>query len=146
MLEDSYLPRKIVTAVDGSPESLTAAKYSIGLAKSMGALVVGLHVIHLPEYVSDETKKRVREELGLRGEIALDTINNSAKEAGLGFSRKVLDTTGSVVDAICNFAAQEGAEMIVLGTRGTGGVAKLMLGSVAVGVARSARCPVLVVR
>jgi universal stress protein family protein len=47
---------------------------------------------------------------------------------------------------ICELAARSGVGLIVMGTRGAGGVANLMLGNVATGVAREARCPVLVVR
>ena len=41
--------------------------------------------------------------------------------------------------------ASEGADMIVLGTRGTGGFARLMIGTVTSQVAHHARCPILIV-
>ena len=140
------LPSVVVVAVDGSIEALSAARYTITLAKTARARVVALHVIHLPEYVSDETKSRLRSELGQVGERALSEVEAEAKREGVEIRKQTIDTSESVVDAICGFAATEGAGMVVLGTRGTGGVAKLLLGSVAVGVARSAKCPVLVVR
>jgi nucleotide-binding universal stress UspA family protein len=58
----------------------------------------------------------------------------------------MLTTTKSVVSTICDFAANNGVELIVMGDRGTGSVANLMLGNVATGVVREAHCPVLVVR
>lgn len=139
-------PMKIVTAVDGSEESTKAALFSVSLAKSSGAALIGLHVMHLPEYVSDDAIKRMRSELSAKGDAALKDAKSVAESQSISMSTKLLETTSSVVDAICNFASAEGADLIVLGTRGTGGMAKLMLGSVAVGVARSARCPVLVAR
>ena len=140
------LPKKILVAVDGSEESARATELSISLAKATHADLLGLHIIHLPEYVSDETRTRMRDELAVKGEASLQGMVRIATAEGLKLTTRVLDTTDSVVNAICEFASGEGAELVVLGTRGTGGVAKLMLGSVAIGVARSAKCPVLVVR
>ena len=146
MPEQVSLPRKIVATVDGSVESMAAAAFAIELSRSLGAQLVALHVIHLPEYVSDDVRTRVRDELRAKGQVALDAARESARAKGIEMSAEVIDTTSSVVDAICDFASMQKGDMIILGTRGEGGVAKLMLGSVAAGVARSARCPVLVVR
>ena len=43
-------------------------------------------------------------------------------------------------------AAEGGAEVIVMGTRGLGPIGRLLLGSTSQGVVRAARCPVLTVR
>ncbi len=139
------LPQKIVAAVDGSDESLAAALYAIQLAKAIGATIVTLYVIQLPEYISDGVRARLRDELRTKGQDVLDKVKKESK-ARVSVSGKLFETTSSVVDAICEFASAEKADVIILGTRGLGGVSKLMLGSVAVGVARSAGCPVLVVR
>lgn len=108
--------------------------------------MVALHVIQLPEYLSGDVLSRLQEELNSRGKSALYAVQEAAKETGVSVAGRILETTGSVVSAICDFAQAEEAEMIIMGTKGTGGVARLLLGSVAEGVARSARCPVLVVR
>ena len=135
-----------MVAIDGSEESLAAARCTIEIAKMANAEVMALHVIHLPEYVSDEVNSRLKEELNARGQLALAKVRQSAQGKGVVLLERTMSTTKSVVDTICECAASEGAGMIVLGTRGVGGVAKLMLGSVAAGVVRSASCPVLVVR
>ena len=140
------LARRILTAVDGSEESLRAARYAMELAELTGASVVAIHVILLPQKVSDAVQKRLKEDLASRGERALDGARQTAKDRGVGLEVKTLETNTSVVAAICETASDEKADLIVLGTRGTGGVAKLMLGSVAGGVANNARCPVLVIR
>ena len=140
------MPKIIVAAVDGSEESLRAAHYAITMAKLTGAGVIALHVILLPQYIPEDVQKRLKEELTARGESAFGDVQKAADAAGVEIHRTVVDTTGSVVNAICESASKNSAGMIVVGTRGTGGVAKLMLGSVAAGVTRTASCPVLVVK
>jgi nucleotide-binding universal stress UspA family protein len=140
------LPRKIIASVDGSLESFTAARYSIELARMMNAEIVALHVVQLPEYISEDVRKRLKDELIAKGETALIPVEQAAQASGVHLSVNILSTASSVVDAICEFARTQSAGMIIMGTRGMGGVAKLMLGSVAAGVVRAAPCPVLVVR
>jgi nucleotide-binding universal stress UspA family protein len=50
------------------------------------------------------------------------------------------------VAALVNYADQERADLIVIGTKGRSGISKMLLGSVASGVVTYAPCPVLVVR
>jgi nucleotide-binding universal stress UspA family protein len=52
----------------------------------------------------------------------------------------------SIEAAIVNFAEEEKADLIVVGTRGRTGFSKQLLGSVASGVVTYAHCPVLVVK
>lgn len=53
---------------------------------------------------------------------------------------------GPPVVAIIGAAREWGADLVVIGTHGRGGIARLALGSVAEGVVRAAPCPVLVIR
>jgi nucleotide-binding universal stress UspA family protein len=59
---------------------------------------------------------------------------------------KIVETDRSVSKSIVDLAAKENADLIVLGTQGTSGYGRLMLGSTAAGVVSSANCPVLAVR
>ena len=140
------MPEKILIAVDASDESLRAAEYAIAMAARLEAELSALHVVVIPEYVSADVRHRLEGELKLRGESALRRAREAAQAKAVPLHEQILTTTKSVVAAICTAAAHEGAGLIVLGTRGEGGVAKLMLGSVAAGVVREAPCPVLVVR
>jgi nucleotide-binding universal stress UspA family protein len=54
--------------------------------------------------------------------------------------------SGSVVEAIVEYATEEKAQLIVMGTRGMTGFKKMLLGSVSNGVVNHAPCAVLVVR
>jgi nucleotide-binding universal stress UspA family protein len=140
------LPKRILTAVDGSSESLKAARYAIELAKVTGGSVVAINIILLPQYVPDDVLKKMKQDLMSKGESTLEEARRLAGDQGVSLEGKTLETTSSVVGTICDSASRENADLIVIGTRGSGGVAKLMLGSVAGGVVKSAHCAVLVIR
>ena len=61
--------------------------------------------------------------------------------AGLTCTGKVL--TGDVVDGIIEYALDEKADLMVIGTHGTKGLEKILLGSVAERLVKKAHCPVL---
>lgn len=141
------MPKKILVAVEGSPPSLKAAEYALELASLTGSAVIMLHVILLPQYIDEQTKSRLRQELTARGEKVLDQTSNMKRRGDVIFIRRILETNTSVALTICNFSEREGADLIILGDRTEASpVARLMLGSVATGVANNASCPVLVVR
>jgi len=135
-----------MVAVDGSGRSLRTAQRAIEYAKLINGSVVVIHVVQLPEYVSVETQKRMSQELAARAEEAFESARKFASESGVHVESKSLETTGSVVDAICESASAERIDLLVVGTRSTRDVTKLMLGSVAQGVIVNAKCDVLVVR
>jgi nucleotide-binding universal stress UspA family protein len=58
----------------------------------------------------------------------------------------VCDAFGLVDSAILDVARSEGADLIALATRGSGGVTRLMMGSVATSIVQRATLPLLVVR
>lgn len=53
---------------------------------------------------------------------------------------------GDTADEVLKFAADESVDVIVMGTHGRGGLARLVMGSVAEQVLRRAGCPVLTVK
>ena len=69
-----------------------------------------------------------------------------ATARGEGLAAKALLRTGVPHEAIVEAAREEGADLVVIGTHGRGGVDRLLLGSVADRVIRLASCPVLAVR
>ncbi len=136
-----------MVAIEGSQPSLDAAGYAIELAALTKAKLVFLHVVLLPQYITEEMRKRVGDELSARGKKILDEARDLARQGGVSPEGTVLETTTSIVTTICDFAERESADLIVLGTRtGTSAISKVMLGSVASGVTNNAHCPVFVVR
>ncbi len=56
------LPQKILVAVDGLERSMKAATYAVRFAGLMHADLVGIYVILLPPYASEETLAKLRKE------------------------------------------------------------------------------------
>ena len=136
-------PKKILVATDGSEPSLKAVAYAAKLAALSGSEIVALFVILIPQYTSQKTVESLTKELSSKS----DEIMQQAKKASnLKLETEVIETDRSIVEAIVEFALKSNIDLIVLGTRGSAGIAKLMLGSVAAGVVNSAHCPVLAVR
>jgi nucleotide-binding universal stress UspA family protein len=140
------LPRKIIVAVDGSELAFKAVGYAAQLSRLTKSELVSLHVILLPSYATPKTLEILRKDLSSKADDILSKVNAAAEARGVRIVRKVVETNRSVVMAIVEFAEQKKADLIILGTRGTSGVPKLMLGSVAAGVVSFAHCPVLAVR
>ena len=142
----------IIVGTDGSPGSLTAVGEAATLGKVTGAHVVvvhayeapglstGLRFASVPPNVLDEANERHRtatEEL-LTGEWT-----EPLRTAGVDFEIKVVEGNGP--EALLTVAEETGASMIVVGARGHGGFANLLLGSVSSHLVHHAPVPVLVV-
>lgn len=135
-----------MVAVDGSERSLRTAQRAIEYAKLLHGSVLVIHVIQLPEYLVADQQQKMREELASRAAEAVEWTRKSAGEAGVGFESKSVETNTSIVTAICDAASAERVDLLVVGTRTTRDVTKVMLGSVSEGVIANAKCDVLVVR
>lgn len=146
---------KILVPIDGSDESMHAANLAISVAKRYGAQIVAIHVVNIDQYLQalgvyrisypDPIKKRIEEAKQEAAKWFTD-IQRNAEQEKVGVTTDVIDTPLSVVGAIVNYAEREKADLIVIGTRGRSGFAKLLLGSVASGVVTYAPCPVMVAR
>jgi len=147
------LPKKIIVPLDGSDFSFRAAKYAINLARLTGGEIICVHaVVDLPyiEYMGpgivtvtryiDEAKKRTEEWFS-----QVKSMAAAAKE-DIKVTADTIFNIQSVAESIISYAAEQKADLIVIGTRGRAGLKRLMLGSVASGVVAHANFSVLVVR
>jgi nucleotide-binding universal stress UspA family protein len=129
--EPVVFPTKLLVATDRSREAKLAATTAADLAKSTNS---ELHVVHVGfEQLRDEAQKELEEEVGMIRESGGQDI-----QAHLEFGRP--DT------AIVEMAEELEAGLIVMGSRGLGGVRRALPGSISDSVVRHAHCPVLVVR
>ena len=146
----SIFPTKILLATDGSREANLAARTAVDLADKTGS---ELHVAFVlrtqdtSEYdaMGFDTKMPHEEEIKQMGQRLLNEQVRWVEAAG-----------GSVVGAHFRMARPDqgilavgediSTGLIVLGSRGLGGVKRALMGSVSDSVVRHAHCPVLVVR
>ncbi len=143
--------KRILVAVDGSPTSALALQEAIQLAKEQQAQLRIAHVVdeatlNWPEGGDFE---EVQEAFRKSGRKILEKADAELRNAGMTAETKMLEieTFGHrVADMIAAEAEAWPADLIVIGTHGRRGVNRLLLGSVAEGVARVAAKPVLLIR
>lgn len=140
------LPQNIVIAIDGSDPSTKALSYALRLGSVSKARVLLVHVLLLPSGVDPGTLEAVRKDMSAKGRDLLSKAAELAKSSNLQVETRLVETDRSVSMAIIDVAAREKADLIVLGTQGTSGYGRLMLGSTAAGAVSFANCPVLAVR
>jgi nucleotide-binding universal stress UspA family protein len=141
---------KILVAIDGSGASARGLAEAMKLAKSEGAELCIVHVVneiqvHAPPVGAPPVDLGpVLLDQGKR--LLEDAVAQAARE-GLKAKPILVDRpAGRSAEAIVAEAARQGADLIVLGTHGRRGVSRLVLGSDAEQVVRSAAVPVLLVK
>ena len=145
--------QRIVVAVDHSEPSMRAAEFAADLAGKYGAELVllivardvgapdpGMEAFAQMEHIRDSMPalhvEALRDGLSaLRDQLMLKGASKVSTEA----------IVGDPAEQILDFAKDDKADLIVLGSRGHGRLAGLLLGSVAQKVVALANCPVLVV-
>ncbi len=140
--------KRIVCPTDFSERAAPAERQAVGLAKAMGAEVVLVHVaIEAPLWREGLNTRDVRAVFETQRKWAADTLAARALAlAADGVVARTVVRVGRPWDEIVRLAAEEHADMIVMGTQGRTGLDRLLLGSVAERVIRRAPCPVLTVR
>ena len=147
----SIFPTKILLASDGSEEAELALKTGVDLTNNTNS---ELHVVTVggAEY-------RHGYDIPESGDLLQETyktIEREAQETLAEQVKKIEDAGGTVTEAhlrmgraaeeIVNLGEEIGAGLIIIGSRGRGGISRTLMGSVSDSVIRHAHCPVLVVR
>ena len=146
----SIFPTKILLATDGSAEATLAARTAVDIADKTNS---ELHVVYVgeeygypifavPDY---EYLQQIQENLEQEARKALDAEVERVKAAG-GRVVEAHLSMGSPDAEIVKLADDIGTGLIVMGSRGLGGIKRALIGSVSDSVVRHAHCPVLVVR
>ena len=141
--------QRILVATDFSPASTPAFEESVKIAKREGALLLIAHAYQEPGLVElsrapAEVYEQWDQQLREGTERKLRPLVESARKEGV--EARALILTGFADEAIIEAAKQEGADLIVMGTHGRRGAARLFLGSAAARVIATAPCPVMTVR
>ena len=141
--------KHVLATTDLSPESFSAVQYAAHLAEGQGAKLSILHVMHTislayTDFVPpvDMTNIEQAIEEAAREKLEQWVARHVKKRTGVTVALR----TGVVDEAICRYAAECGASVIVIATHGRKGLSHVVLGSVAERVVRGAPCPVLVIK
>jgi universal stress protein E len=126
--------RRVLLATDGSPHSEAAAGTAGHLAKQAGLPVTVVSVV-----TGSHSAARRQE-----AEQAVASKVERLKGMGVAAEGKIVE--GRPDEAIVKAAEDVGADLIVMGSHGRTGLAKVLLGSVAERVIGQAICPVLIVK
>ena len=136
---------KILVAVDGSDHSLKAAKLAGNLARlSGGTLRVITAYEEVPSYLGEPNLSQT---IAKRTEKAEEVLDDAIKEIGdIPGDCETEILSGDPAETILRVVDTFDIDIVIMGTRGQGGIKSLLLGSQSHKVLSAAPCPVMLVR
>lgn len=139
----------ILVAVDASDCAQNALKFACDLAKTVHAHLTLVSVVDVSKLVAVagyETPYPV-DAIAMMRDDATQILTDAATFCrNQGLTTTEFQSEGEAVDEILALAEKQGVDLIVIGTHGRSGLARLFVGSVAEGVLRHSHVPVTVVR
>ena len=137
----------VLVAFDFSDTSRSALKYGQDLARTLGGR---LHVLHVADVISTSAAQFYPEGPGnpeaKAEELALGQLRTLLDAEDAREARPAVRVAPDPAKAIVDYAREIHADLLLVGTHGRTGVSRVLMGSVAEHVVRTAPCPVLVVR
>ena len=135
----------VFVPVDFSSNTGKVVDYAMSVADQLGAKVLFFHVVNNfkgydmmlvhPSFIN--LTKDLEHQAGER----MTNLISDYKDRKNGVGGNVI--LGDVAEEILNYAAQEKADVTIIGTHGTKGLEKILMGSTADQVIKKAACPVL---
>ena len=147
-----FAPKKILVATDFSSNAQLAADHAAAVAKSFGAELTLLHIVPLGTYVdfANHMESQAVNQTDFRKAVQAKIQGDSTKEVdrlrALGITVHFATTDGQPASEISRYAKENAFDLVVVGTHGRTGLARVLLGSVAEGVIRECAMPVLTIR
>lgn len=135
VIKAAPLISNILVPVNFSKRSARAASFALRLAHRFDAKVTLLHVekpIEGDTYWTIETARWAKEQIA---HLLFETKGRSDVQ-------RIVSLNSDIAEEILRVAANTGADLIVMPTRGAGAIRRALLGSVAAKVLRDATCPV----
>ncbi|CAN5786502.1 universal stress protein [soil metagenome] len=159
----------VIAGVDGSPRSLAALRLAVKEAAWRGAVLEAVSVYAPPQFLEAQPTSAISgtamwagvspthdapDTLGERR----DRVERQARERAAGMLAQFISSAGVDPDSVSRSVVSDqrparalvrlsaGAELLVVGSRGRGGFAGLLLGSVSQQCSQHAACPVMIVR
>lgn len=150
--------KKVLLPTDGSSLAEEAIVKGIAIAKSLGARVVGLHVIPnpspgdiwdiwSPEDSEDAKRFRAKFKEGIEAmsQRYLSVIEKKAIEAEVPYEN-ISVYADSIYEKVLSIAKEKGCDLIIMNSHGKMGIKGALLGSVTTRVLGHSKIPVLVCR
>lgn len=146
--------KHLVVAVDGSETSINALKHAAELAGVNGARLTLVHVANPAEYMALAPEFLQHESYEAaaiaQGNEVLDAAERTARELGVENIVKHLLVANKgareMAQDLVDYADENGADLLVLGTHGRTGLMHLLMGSFAETVMRQSHLPLLIIR
>jgi nucleotide-binding universal stress UspA family protein len=135
--------RTILHPTDLSESARPAYELAVRLAHALQARLIMLHVA-APPVLFGELGMTIPVPEMQKENLEADRIRMEGLAAGSGAECRVVE--GVVAAEILRIAREETCDLIVMETHGRGGLARLLLGSVALAVLRQSHCPVLAIK
>jgi len=137
---------KVLLAVDGSEHALHAARTATDLVRTMKSTEIRIVVVFdsIPPYLGEPN---LQQAINARMESARVVMDKAIEVVGdIPCEIHTEFIEGSPAEAIIEVAKTRKSDVIVMGSRGLGKLAGLLLGSTSQKVVAHAPCPVLIVR
>lgn len=134
----------IVVGIDGSSQSQTALQWAVRQAEKQNAVVRAIAVWHQPVHFAATPRPFPDRQIAEAAQKALDDAVSAATKDAPDCEVETSVQRGHPPRVLLKAARD--AEMLVLGYRGRGGVAGMLLGSVVLQCVQHATCPVVVIR
>ena len=135
--------RGIVVGVDGSRESERALEWAVTEARLRKTSVSAVHVWTYPYFGAAPITPPIldQEQIEADARALLEAVVSKVATEGVTIHARLYEGSAGR----CLLDAAKDAELLVVGSRGRGGFAELLLGSVSHQVAHHAPCPVVIV-
>lgn len=144
------LYKKILVPIDGSKNSFVALKHAVAIARCFGGEISILYVTALshqvPSYEQVKGAKIPPNSSTDPTNFAKMIIAEALQHVPEGMAVQTYNEIGEPRIAITEFAQKNKYDMIVIGSRGLGTIAGLLIGSVSSYVVKHSACPVLVAK
>ena len=156
----SIFPTRFLLATDGSSEAALAARTAVDLGQKTDSELHVIHVVDVASIALLYPEATDPEGVELPDPILVEDIERRSERRGRevlnGEVERLRSAGGTVAQShlmmgeaareIVHLAEDLGAGLIVMGSRGRGGIRRALMGSVSASVVRHAHCPVMVVR
>jgi nucleotide-binding universal stress UspA family protein len=146
----------ILVPTDGSEGALAAAEHAIGLADRYDAAVHVLAVVDVDDVAlttpTDTDLGDLKSTLRTQAQADIDEIVSMARAEGQPTEAAIVPDTEEAIlvgvphRSIVDYVEEEGVDLVVMGTHGRQGLQRVLVGSVAERVVRTAPCPVMTIR